>query len=88
MIYQKFLRRLLRRLLKPKTTKQFKQRNDQVALFLADQRMPRMDSTEFLLETKKIYPDAYKVLLTAYPDTEAEIESINDIGLDYYLMKS
>lgn len=69
------------------TTKQLKQRNDQVALFLADQRMPGMDGTEFLLEAKKIYPDASKVLLTAYADTEAAIESINDIGLDYYLMK-
>ena len=69
------------------TTRQLKQRNDQVALFLADQRMPEMVGTDFLVEAKKIYPDAYKVLLTAYADTEAAIESINDIGLDYYLMK-
>ena len=69
------------------TTKQLKQRNDQVALFLADQRMPGMDGTEFLLGAMKIYPDAVKVLLTAYTDTKAAIESINNVGLDYYLMK-
>jgi thioredoxin reductase (NADPH) len=69
------------------TTKQLKQRDDQVALFLADQRMPGMDGTEFLLEAMKIYPNAFKVLLTAYSDTKAAIDSINDVGLDYYLMK-
>lgn len=69
------------------TTKQLKQRNDQIALFLVDQRMPGMDGTEFLLEAMKIYPDAVKVLLTAYADTKAAIDSINEIGLDYYLMK-
>jgi len=69
------------------TTKQLKQRNDQVALFLADQRMPGMDGTEFLMEAMKIYPKAVKVLLTAYTDTKAAIESINNVGLDYYLMK-
>jgi thioredoxin reductase (NADPH) len=69
------------------TTKQLKQRDDQVALFLADQRMPGMDGTEFLLEAMKIYPTAVKVLLTAYSDTKAAIDSINNVGLDYYLMK-
>ncbi|MGD8307345.1 MAG: FAD-dependent oxidoreductase, partial [Ignavibacteria bacterium] len=69
------------------TTKQLKQRNDDVALFLADQRMPGMDGTEFLLEAKKIYPNAVKVLLTAYADTKAAIDSINNVELDYYLLK-
>ena len=67
--------------------RQFKQRNTPVALFLADQRMPEMSGTEFLDEARKLYPEARKVLLTAYADTEAAIASINSIGLDYYLMK-
>ena len=46
-----------------------------------------MSGTEFLTEAQKFYPDARKVLLTAYADTEAAIASINTIGLDYYLMK-
>ena len=58
-----------------------------IALFLADQRMPNMGGTEFLSEAMKFYPDARKVLLTAYADTDAAISAINDVGLDYYLMK-
>jgi thioredoxin reductase (NADPH) len=64
-----------------------KRRNDPLALLLADQRMPGMTGTEFLAEAMKLYPDARKVLLTAYADTEAAIESINTIGLDHYLRK-
>jgi thioredoxin reductase (NADPH) len=64
-----------------------KQRNDSLALFLVDQRMPQMAGTEFLVAAQTFYPDARKVLLTAYADTEAAIASINQIGLDYYLMK-
>ena len=69
------------------TVRQLKLRNDPVALFLVDQRMPGMSGTEFLAEALKLYPEARKVLLTAYADTEAAIASINALGLDYYLMK-
>jgi len=64
-----------------------KQRNETVALFLVDQRMPEMSGTEFLDEALKVYPQAKRVLLTAYADTKAAIDSINEVGLDYYLMK-
>jgi thioredoxin reductase (NADPH) len=67
--------------------REFKRRNAPVALFLADQRMPVMSGTEFLAEACKLYPETRKVLLTAYADTAAAIQSINTIGLDYYLMK-
>ena len=67
--------------------RRLKQRNDLIALFLADQRMPTMSGTEFLTEARKVYPEAKKVLLTAYADTEAAITCINTIGLDHYLMK-
>ncbi|MBK8905654.1 MAG: FAD-dependent oxidoreductase [Anaerolineaceae bacterium] len=67
--------------------RQLKARNDPVALFLVDQRMPHMEGTAFLAEAMKYYPEARKVLLTAYADTQAAIASINEIGLDYYLMK-
>jgi thioredoxin reductase (NADPH) len=69
------------------TVQRLKQRNDQVALFLVDQRMPGMEGVEFLAEALKFYPDARKVLLTAYADTQAAIAAINLIGLDHYLMK-
>jgi thioredoxin reductase (NADPH) len=67
--------------------KKLEQRNETVALFLVDQRMPEMSGTEFLLDAMQVYPQAKRVLLTAYADTQAAIESINEVGLDYYLMK-
>src|SRR5437867_5033807 len=69
------------------TTHQFKKRDWLVALFLVDQRMPGMTGTEFLTEAMKLYPDARRVLLTAYADTQTAITGINTVGLDYYLMK-
>ena len=69
------------------TVQQAKRRNDPVALFLVDQLMPGMNGTAFLAEALKLYPEARKVLLTAYADTEAAIDSINTLGLDHYLMK-
>src|SRR5574342_660430 len=67
--------------------KKLEQRNEPVALFLVDQRMPEMSGTEFLQEAMQMYPQAKKVLLTAYADTQAAIDSINEVGLNYYLMK-
>src|SRR6266498_2570879 len=67
--------------------KKLKQRNETVALFLVDQRMPEMNGVEFLEEAILAYPQAKRVLLTAYADTQAAIASINEVGLDYYLMK-
>ncbi|MBI5157987.1 MAG: FAD-dependent oxidoreductase [Acidimicrobiia bacterium] len=64
-----------------------KQRGDLVALFLADQRMPEMTGTEFLLAAAPHFPGARKVLLTAYADTDAAIQAINEVGLDHYLLK-
>jgi len=64
-----------------------KLRGDDVALFLVDQRMPRMSGLEFLAQARELYPDARRVLLTAYADTEASIRAINETKLHYYLMK-
>jgi thioredoxin reductase (NADPH) len=69
------------------TIRQLRQRNDVIALFLVDQRMPEMTGTEFLAQARLEYPEARKVLLTGYADTEAAIAAINTIGLDHYLMK-
>ena len=64
-----------------------KDRNETVALFLVDQRMPSMSGVEFLAEAVKLYPDAKRVLLTAYADTEAAIAAINGVQINYYLLK-
>ncbi len=62
-------------------------RGDVVALFLVDQRMPEMEGTEFLMEARIRFPEAKRLLLTAYADTGAAIAAINEVGLDHYLMK-
>jgi thioredoxin reductase (NADPH) len=67
--------------------KQLKLRNESLALLLVDQRMPRMSGVVFLEQAMNIFPDAKRVLLTAYADTEAAIRSINKAKIDYYLMK-
>jgi len=69
------------------TVYQLNRRNDAIALFLVDQRMPEMSGTKFLTAACAVYPEARTVLLTAYADTEAAIAAINLVGLDYYLMK-
>ena len=69
------------------TTRELKQRGAAIALFLVDERMPGMTGTQFLIEAIKLYPDARRVLLTAYADTETAITAINQIGLDHYLLK-
>ncbi|MBE9464397.1 FAD-dependent oxidoreductase [Dyadobacter subterraneus] len=62
-------------------------KGEEVAIFISDQRMPEMQGVDFLQKAKKIFPDAKRVLLTAYSDTDAAIKAINDVQLDYYLMK-
>jgi len=62
-------------------------KNDPVALLVSDQRMPEMLGVDFLEKARKLHPNAKRVLLTAYSDTDAAIRAINDIQLDYYLMK-
>src|SRR5580658_9394792 len=66
---------------------QLKLRNDPVALFLVDQRMPHMSGVEFLEKAIVLYPDAKRALLTAYADTDAAIRAINAVQIDHYLMK-
>src|SRR5215475_14202665 len=66
---------------------QLKLRNEPVALFLADQRMPRMSGGEFLEKAIELFPDAKRALLTAYADTDAAIRAINSVHIDHYLMK-
>jgi thioredoxin reductase (NADPH) len=62
-------------------------RGDQAAMLIADQRMPGMSGTDYLVQARNLVPDAKRVLLTAYADTEAAIAAINDVALDYYLLK-
>ena len=62
-------------------------RDEPVALIAADQRMPEMTGIETLKQAQAYAPTAKLLLLTAYADTDVAINAINDIGLDYYLLK-
>ena len=70
-----------------KLVKKLKLQNEILALLLADQRMPQMSGVSLIEEVMNIFPEAKRVLLTAYADTEAAIRSINKAKIDYYLMK-
>lgn len=67
--------------------KEIRLKNEEVALILSDQRMPEMEGVDFLEQSNVIFPDAKQILLTAYSDIEAAIKAINDVKLDYYLLK-
>jgi thioredoxin reductase (NADPH) len=67
--------------------RQMKLRGDQAAVVLADYRMPGMNGIEFLEQAMDVYPYAKRALLTAYADTNAAIDAINVVDLDYYLLK-
>ncbi len=69
------------------TLRELKARNNPVALLLADQRMPQMDGVGFLSEAMEMHPLAKRALLTAYADTSAAIDAINEARVHYYLMK-
>src|SRR5260370_35862177 len=66
--------------------KQLKVRNDNVALLLADQRMPHMDGVSFLQEATRIFPEAKRALLTAYADTNAAIGAINQANINSFFL--
>ncbi|RPI69619.1 MAG: response regulator, partial [Ignavibacteriales bacterium] len=66
---------------------ELKLKNETVALFISDQRRLEMEGVKFLEYTKEIFPEAKLVLLTAYSDIDVAIRAINNLKLDYYLLK-
>lgn len=69
------------------TLDRMKLRGDPVAVVISDQRMPEVTGTEVLTAALKLFPEVRTVLLTAYADTEVAIGAINDLHLDYYILK-
>ena len=66
---------------------ELKNKGETIAIFISDQRMPEMDGVSFLEKAMGFFPDAKRVLLTAYSDKDAAIQAINAVKLDYYLIK-
>jgi thioredoxin reductase (NADPH) len=69
------------------TLTELRARAEPLALVLADQRMPEVEGVEVLTRARELFPEAKRVLLTAYADTTAAIKAINSAQLDYYLLK-
>jgi thioredoxin reductase (NADPH) len=69
------------------TIRELKARGDALAVIVSDQRMPGLQGTELLAQSRELYPLARRVLLTAYSDIDAAIKAINEAHLDYYLAK-
>ena len=69
------------------TLQELRAKEEPLALVLADQRMPDLEGVELLAAARELFPEAKRVLLTAYADTEAAIRAINSARLDHYLMK-
>ncbi|ADB42060.1 FAD-dependent oxidoreductase [Spirosoma linguale] len=69
------------------TLPELKKKGEEVALFLSDQRMPTMTGVEFLMQARQLFPNAKRVLLTAYSDIDAAVRAINEVQLDYYIAK-
>ena len=69
------------------TLTELRARAEPLALVLADQRMPDVEGVEVLTRARELFPEAKRVLLTAYADTSAAIKAINSAQLDYYLLK-
>jgi thioredoxin reductase (NADPH) len=67
--------------------RELRKAEEQVAVILADHRMPGMTGVEFLEQSLDLYPETKRVLLTAYADIDAAVHAINHVGLDYYLLK-
>src|SRR6202012_2846229 len=66
---------------------EMRRRGENLAMIVADQRMPGMEGTELLVKARQIYPEAKRVMLTAYADPQAAIAAINEVSLDYSLLK-
>jgi len=69
------------------TIQELRSKEEPLALIVADQRMPDLEGVELLTAARELFPDAKRVLLTAYADTEAAVRAINSARLDHYLMK-
>lgn len=59
----------------------------EIALYIADQRMPDVGGVEFLAQVKDKWPTAKRAILTGYADKENAIEAINKARVYNYFVK-
>ncbi|HEY9762054.1 MAG TPA: SpoIIE family protein phosphatase [Trichocoleus sp.] len=59
----------------------------EMAIIISDQRMPKMNGTEFLSRTVERFPDTIRIVLTGYTDVEDLVEAINSGKVFKYITK-
>lgn len=62
-------------------------KHQEIAVILADQRMPGLSGVELFQNCLQIQPDAIRILITGYTDIEAIIQAVNDGQIYYYISK-
>ncbi|RMG62776.1 MAG: sigma-54-dependent Fis family transcriptional regulator [Calditrichaeota bacterium] len=62
-------------------------KTQEVAVVLADQRMPEMTGVALLRRAQEIQPEAMRILITGYADIDAIIQAVNEGKIFYYLHK-
>ena len=58
-----------------------------IAVIVADQRMPQMSGTEFLERSMDVRPDAIRIILTGYTDVDALVKAVNLSRIYRYVTK-
>ena len=59
----------------------------EIAVIIADQRMPKMNGVTLLEKAMEIQPDTARILITGYSDIQAVIDAINEGNVYYYIHK-
>ncbi len=63
------------------------EKHGEMAIIISDQRMPKMNGTEFLSLTTETYPDTIRIVLTGYTDVEDLVDAINSGKVFKYITK-
>ncbi|HNB46758.1 MAG TPA: response regulator, partial [Burkholderiaceae bacterium] len=59
----------------------------EVAVILCDQRMPGLSGVEFLREVRERWPEAVRIIISGYTDSEDIIAGVNEAGIYQYILK-
>ena len=58
-----------------------------IQVVLTDQRMPDVSGVSFLKDVRRDWPDAVRIIISGYTDSEDIIAGINEAGIYQYLLK-
>lgn len=65
----------------------FREKMDDIAVVVTDQRMPNMTGSQLLEKVAELKPSCVRILSTAYSDIEAAVDAVNKGGIYQYITK-